>query len=254
MPVNVMLTFWRLGSWDRRLLLVYGAPIIAGCFCICSHVTSADVVTLTHRLNVQMGSFEWYNGPIWLLAIPVMRQIAVIRAYFSVDAVLPFLLTAAFFGAIHFAVLRRLIAASDFAGSVKGWTHPKLLWQDLLWIPFLCTVPMYVVAGDYGRWFATVVSTFTLCCARLLRVSRPVKRIPVFANVSALAVFLILPMPLSLRFPNSSPQLLTWTGTAILGRIFGPPRHPIEPQPSTPNLGLAPFPLSKTHSFSLTRC
>jgi len=226
MPVNIMLSSWRLGRWDGRLFMIYAAPAAAACFCIFSHVSVMDIAILSRDLGVPVGSFEWYNGPIFLLAIPVTRQMEVVRAIFTADAVRPFLGTAILFGAIHFAVLQRPVSASKSADSAKGWTHPERLWRDLLWIPFLCTVPMYVVAADYGRWFAMVVATFTICCARLLQVTKPVKRSSTFWNLAAIVVFIFVPMPLSLRFPNSSPQLLSWTGAAILGRFFGPPRRP----------------------------
>jgi hypothetical protein len=159
-----------------RLFLIYGLPTVAGCFCVFSHVSAADIVTLSHALGVPIGSFEWYNGPIFLLAISPTHQVEVVRSFFSVDAVRPFLLAAIFFGIIHFAVLQRLVSASDFVNPARGWTRPERLWRDLLWIPFVCTLPMYVTAADYGRWFVMVVATFTICCARLLQVAKKPRR------------------------------------------------------------------------------
>jgi hypothetical protein len=226
MPVNIMLSTWRLGRWDARLLLIYGLPAVAGCFCVFSQVSATDIVTLSRTLGIPIGSFRWYNGPIFLLAISPTQQVEVVRGFMSRDAVRPFVVTAMIFGTIHFAALWRVVSASSFADPVRAWTHPERLWRDILWIPFLCSLPLYVVAADYGRWFVMVVATFTICCARLLQVSKELKRASTFWTAIALVIFAFVPIPLSLKFPHSSPQLLSWPGAAILGHIYGSPRPP----------------------------
>jgi hypothetical protein len=223
LPINAMLSTWRLGGWDGRQLLIFGLPLIAGSFCVFSRVTPTDIIAISRALDVPIGSFEWYNGPIFLLAISPVQQVEVVASFFSVDAVWPFLITAILFGIIHFSGLRRVVSASDLAEPTSGWIRPERLWRDLLWIPFFCTLPMYVVAADYGRWFAMIVATFTICCARLLKLRAPVKRVSRGWAAVALVIFLFVPMPLSLRFPHMSPQLLSWSGAATLGHFFAPP-------------------------------
>jgi hypothetical protein len=235
MPVNVMLSSWRLGRWDARLFLIYGLPTVAGCLCVFSHVTLVDIVTLSRALGVPMDAFQWYYGPIYRLAISPIHQVEIVRSLFSADAVRPFLLTALFFGLIHFAMLRRPVSASHFVDQARGWTRPERLWLDLLWIPFVCTLPLYVVAADYGRWLVMVVTTFTYCCARLLQVTMPVKRASTFWNCAALFFFTFLPLPLSLRLPYSGPELLTWSGAAILGHFYARPSGSVDLRPPFSN-------------------
>jgi hypothetical protein len=223
MPVNILLSARRLSRWDARLLMIHGLPAVAGCFCVFTPVSRSDIAILSHGLGVPMGSVEWYNGPISLFAISPMEQAEVVRNIFSADAVRPFLVTATLFGLIHFTVLRRLVLASDFAEPAWGWSRHEHLWRDLLGISFACTLPMYVVAADYGRWFVMVVATFTLCCARLLEVTKPVKRASILWSLAALLVFFFVPIPLSLKFPGASPQLLTWTGAEVLGHFYAKP-------------------------------
>lgn len=225
LPVNVMLSAWRLGRWDARLLLIYGLPVLAGCFCVFVRVSARDVLTLSQTFGLPIGSQAWVNSPLFLLFVSPAQQAQVVGSFFSADALRPFALTAILFGVIHFAVLWRLVSASEIPASEKGWVRPERLWRDLLWIPFICTLPMYVVAADYGRWFVTVAATFTICCARLLQVTAPVKRPSPFWACVALFVFFFLPIPLSLRFPGSSPQLLTWSGAAVLKQIVGGARR-----------------------------
>jgi hypothetical protein len=98
-------------------------------------------------------------------------------------------------GGVYVWVFRTWLRSDGFSISAPGFWCEQQLWTWLLIVPLACTLPLYVVAIDYGRWFVSVFSVFTLCVSRMSRIVRPIKSPGIIQGVLVAVSLLVVQVP-----------------------------------------------------------
>jgi hypothetical protein len=141
-----------------QMLAIFAAPLSALAVAAAFHGNKAQAVIVEKRWR-QFGIVFPKNSAIQFIGYHIRDEFKFVKAVLSVPTVAVWILSTlvCFLPLIYLAVF-----TIDFQDSTTRSRFRRDCW-DLLWIPALCSLPMYVVGSDWDRWPAMPICTAALC-------------------------------------------------------------------------------------------
>lgn len=198
-PINVFLCIRRLGRFDARTLVVFALPLITAAVCFARPGTVADGA----KIYASSGLHPNIHSPVWFIGMSAGDAVKLVAEWTRTQGSSVLFLAIVGLTCAALLMVRRLLKFSEPETTTEANPLVENPWIGLWWIPFACSVPLYIIGYDWGRWAALVLAMFILTLCRVTRIVKPAS-LPAPLQFAAVAVGLVVGMPSHILAPASS--------------------------------------------------